>query len=578
MKTSRCILASLAFLLVGAALSAAAFSPGEWSATERAELERLEERTRPDTNRVVEVRNGFVAGTMSAIAVRVGVEVLKQNGTAADAAAAVALTQVSRALGSYVSYAGIAQILYFEASSGRVYAIDAGWGSYRGEVDPMTIPGPTITDRDQGRKTLVPGFMAGIEAMHGKFGVLPFKSLFEPAIWYAENDVTITNPLASYFQQREKILSRTESGRRFLHQASGSRPKKGQRFVQADLAVTLRAVAEQGAGYMYSGAWGQRYVDTVRREGGKITQADMDNYQPIWQEPLSTTFAGHTVFGPGVNSEGGYQALEALNLIEALAIENAPPYWQDPRSFQQLSRVLNITDVPAPWMLDRAKSRGVTLALSDRASKSFAATLAPLVDSFFKPPAKNPAPEHTAGIVVVDGRGNVAAIVHSINSVLWGSTGLVVDGVPISDPAAIVQTTLASIKPGERVPDLMVPMIATRNDRATLAVAITGSVQRETVRIVLGLLGYRSDLETLMSAPPLITVNGPRQVEFVLPDESYDAGFLAKLRDLGSTFNLVPPPQAKTMRGVGVFGIIDQESKQWRSIEMSELFGFSSGY
>ena len=40
-----------------------------------------------------------------------------------------------------------------------------------------------------GRKTLVPGFMAGIEAMHKRFGSLPFGKLFEPAIWYAEHGV-----------------------------------------------------------------------------------------------------------------------------------------------------------------------------------------------------------------------------------------------------------------------------------------------------------------------------------------------------------------------------------------------------
>ncbi|MEO5959330.1 MAG: hypothetical protein ABIZ49_09570 [Opitutaceae bacterium] len=38
-------------------------------------------------------------------------------------------------MGSFVSYAGIAQILYFDAKSGKVSSLDAGWATYLGETD-----------------------------------------------------------------------------------------------------------------------------------------------------------------------------------------------------------------------------------------------------------------------------------------------------------------------------------------------------------------------------------------------------------------------------------------------------------
>jgi gamma-glutamyltranspeptidase/glutathione hydrolase len=574
-KKRMLLTALTAVLFVGAAATTD-LSPAKWSPAERAELERLEELAKPEANRIVESADGLVAGTMSPVAVRVGMDVLSQDGTAADAAAAIALTQVTRALGSFVSYAGITQILYFEARTGKVYSLDAGWASYVQETSPQTIPGSESLNGEQGRKTLVPGFMAGIEAMQQRFGVLPFGELFAPAIWYAENGVRVSGSLAGFFKMREKLLSRTEGGRQFLRQGTGRTPSTGDKFLQLATARMLRGVAEQGAQYMYSGAWGQHYVEAVRREGGKITLDDMARYRPIWQEPLSTTFAGNVVFGPGRNSEGGFQALEALNLIEELKIEQAPPYWQSAESFQWLSRVLNITDLPAPWMLDRAQAKGVTLALGDRATKPFAAALAPLVEGFFKRAKTAGAPAHTAGIVVVDRHGNVAALVHSINSVLWGTTGIVVDGVPVSDPAAISQATLAEIRPGDRLPDLMVPLIATRDGKPMLAVAITGSVQRESVRIVLGLLGYKTDLATLMAAPPLITRNGTRRVEFLLPEQAYPADFPARLRALGSTLEMVPEKQVKDLRGVGVFTLFNQESNHWSSIETTDLFSFSS--
>ena len=80
----------------------------------------------PAQARVVEGKSGLVAATMSPIAVHAGLEALRQGGTAADAAAIVALTQIATALGSYVSYAGILQLVYFEAKSGKVYSLNAG--------------------------------------------------------------------------------------------------------------------------------------------------------------------------------------------------------------------------------------------------------------------------------------------------------------------------------------------------------------------------------------------------------------------------------------------------------------------
>lgn len=566
------------FLFIGSTAFPADLSPAKWSVAERAALEKLEQRTVPTANRIVEGGKGLVASTMSPIAVRVGIEVLQQGGTAADAATAIALTETTTALGSFISLAGIAQLVYFEAKSGKVYAMDAGWASYLGETDPLTIPGPASLEQGQGRKTLVPGFMAGIESMHQRFGVLPFKDLFEPAIWYAENGVTISRSLAGYFRSREKQLSRTAGGRRFMHQGGDHLPREGEKFLQNDLAQTLRSVAQQGARFMYSGAWGQHYVDAVQAEGGKITREDLERYRPIWQEPLSTTFAGHEVFGPGRSSEGGYQALAALNLISELKIDQMPPYWKDVATFRRLSKVLNVTEVLPQWMLDRARAKGVSLSMADRASKPFAAALAPLVEDFFQPPNIEAKSAHTAGIVVIDGEGNVAALVHSINTVTWGTTGIVVDGVPVADSASIAQSSLAAIKPGERLPDAMTPMIVTQNGRPTLAVAITGALRRETVRIILGLIGNKADPLELMKAPPLIVANGAQRVEFYIPESGYDADFPAQLRAMGSKVQVVTKQEARNMRGIGVFAIIDPTSGSRRTVEVSDLFSFSTAY
>jgi gamma-glutamyltranspeptidase/glutathione hydrolase len=145
------------------------------------------------------------------------------------------------------------------------------------------------------------------------------------------------------------------------------------------------------------------------------------------------------------------------NLIEELGVHCMGPYWQDEQSFSKLARILAFVcndDTEPPQA---------------RTSKTHAQAVAPsLVDSHG---AKwdNAMPGHSDAIVVVDPRGNVAAIVHSINTVLWGDTGLVVGGVPISDAGGFGPEQFASKKPGDRISDGMQSTITIADGKPILA-------------------------------------------------------------------------------------------------------------
>src|SRR5262245_51979115 len=80
------------------------------------------------------------------------------------------------------SYAGILTMLYYDAASKKVYSLNACYNTVLEEKDPFTIP---KGDKPSGRTALVPGFFAGAQAAHNRFGKLPFASLFEPAIYLA---------------------------------------------------------------------------------------------------------------------------------------------------------------------------------------------------------------------------------------------------------------------------------------------------------------------------------------------------------------------------------------------------------
>ncbi len=230
MKIARRLTALTVALALSMPAGAADLSPGHWPPAERQALEQREAAIFPTEARIVEGRNGFVSATASPVAVHAGLEALRQGGTAADAAIATALTQIVMMGQANVSYAGIAQLVYYEAKTKRVYALDAGWNGWRGETLPATIPdtdlslitgqAPRLTGA-AGRKTLVPGFMAGMAAMHGRFGRLPFADLFAPAIYYADHGVPVTPLLASYFHLTGAVLSRTKEAGSASCPASG---------------------------------------------------------------------------------------------------------------------------------------------------------------------------------------------------------------------------------------------------------------------------------------------------------------------------------------------------------------------
>jgi gamma-glutamyltranspeptidase/glutathione hydrolase len=107
---------------------------------------------------LAEGRNGVVVGTTGNAAVHAGLETLKAGGSAADAAAVTALTQVVECGGAYVSHAGILSMVYFEAKTGKLHYLNACYDTPADEKDPLSIP----KGKPSGRTALVPGFMAGI--------------------------------------------------------------------------------------------------------------------------------------------------------------------------------------------------------------------------------------------------------------------------------------------------------------------------------------------------------------------------------------------------------------------------------
>jgi len=291
----------------------------------------------------------MISGTSGGQAIEQGLSILKSGGSAIDAAIVTALSQIVLCAGSWVSFAGVLNLIYYDAKSNKIYDINGNYNTVLNELDPLTIPKNfNSSHNDYGRTVLVPGFMATIAKAHELFGKIPWHDLFTPAINLAEQGIIWTAALEYMFNVRKNIILRTDEGKKIFLKPDGSNYKIGDNFIQSELASTLLQIANQGPKYMYEGDWAGKSVAEVQKIGGKLNLQDLSNYEPLINEPLAwdSQKRDFTLYSHGGIARGGYDLIQALNLIEESGILD---YKQDYSSssdvLEQMISILNLVEL-----------------------------------------------------------------------------------------------------------------------------------------------------------------------------------------------------------------------------------------
>lgn len=482
----RCRQAALAALLAaGPGLASPPppdLSPARWSAEQMAANREIDFRWQQPPVGAAGSHGVIAATTFGGTATRVGLDCLAQGGSAVDAALAAALVQTVWNLGSWTSFAGTLSMVVYDAESGEVHTLDGGWNTVLGETEPETIPGPD-SDEAPGRKVLVPGFMAAVEAAHDRFGRLPFAELFEPAIYFAEEGFELHAGHRWLVENRREVLTRLPGGRAIFLRPDGELYEAGDLFRQPKLAATLEGVAREGAAYMYRGAWAERLVAAVREHGGRLAARDLASYRPAWRPPARGRFGGYEVAGLGLPMPGGADTVQALQLLELAGLDPARHYTEDAAD---LERVIRAAHAALLFLRDDRQFLGelfgerewtpwarvdpdLNRELWQRMNRpDWLATLGAAVARRAERAA------HSDAIVAADADGNVVALLHTINTALWGSTGLFVDGVSISDAGGLQQRAVAAAGPGHRLLDSGHPFLVLEGARPVVASASVG--------------------------------------------------------------------------------------------------------
>ncbi len=259
-------------------------------------------------------RYGIVA-TSQTLASAAGADILRQHGSAVDAAiAANAVLGVTEPMMNGIG--GDLFAIVYDANSKKLYGLNSsGWAPAGLSIEFVKSKGIGKTlPRRSIQAVTVPGAVAGWDALHKRFGKLPLDRVLEPAIFYANSGV----PIAEVVSQVWAIAGATlenQPGFRETFLPGGHAPKTGEIFHDSDLAQSLQLIAEHGRDGFYRGALAQKLIHFSAEQGGTMTEQDLADFQPEWVEPISTTYRGWKVSELPPNSQG-IAALSMLNIME----------------------------------------------------------------------------------------------------------------------------------------------------------------------------------------------------------------------------------------------------------------------
>jgi gamma-glutamyltranspeptidase / glutathione hydrolase len=565
--------AAASLLTISAAMppkSAVNLSPAAWPKGEYERFLQAQDVDRTEAG-LATGRNGAVTVAYNGLAARAGLEALKQGGNAIDAAMTAAITQVAATAGAPISYFGIMSLVYFDARTKKVYTMNAEWNTVRGETEPLKIPGSIRMGTEEGlrgtavsgRTALVGGFLKGVGAAHQRFGKLPFKHLFETAIYLAENGMPVTAHLADKFRFRGEDLKRLPATRAIFAKSDGSFYQRGELFKQPALAKTLRAVAAQGTDYIYKGEWARMLVAAVQADGGKMTVEDLAAYDVIWDEPLMADIGNYQLQTNRPPNQGGVSMIEAQNLAVASGLTKEE-HWS--KSSASLRKALDISQMLylnfLPDSVIKQVYPGMDFSTEARITPQHAAELWKRIQAGAKPYRwETQGPKHSDDVVAVDKEGNIAAITQSINCVDWGKTAINIDGISIGDPASFQQAAIAKIKPGDRLSSPTETGILFKDSQPVLGFASMGSgLHQRTFQCLLNVTRFGMTVDQAINSPDFFIPGADPKtggLTVQLPKGRFPQSVLA---DLGYAYREFEPSEDR-FGGEGLWVAISRDSK-----------------
>jgi gamma-glutamyltranspeptidase/glutathione hydrolase len=448
-------------------------------------------------------QHGMVA-TSHPLATQIGLDILKQGGTAVDAAiAANAALGLMEPTGSGIG--GDLFAIVWDAKTQQLYGLNASgrspqdlslqWLKQNG-YDKIPALGPLPVS--------VPGCVDGWFELHGKFGKLHMEDILAPAIRYAEEGFPVTELIAYYLQRSIPLYqSKGFPNIKETWTTEGKVPEKGDIFRNPALAATYRLLAKRGRDGFYKGEVAATIADFIKAQGGFLSRKDLAAHHSEWVEPVSTTYRGYQVWELPPNGQG-IAALQMLNILEGYDFGQIP--------FGSAEHLHLFTEAKKLVFEDRARYYAdpdfARIPVERLISKAYAAERRALIDP--KKAGSYSAGEISKGetiyLCTADQYGNMVSLIQSNYRGMGSGMAPPGLGFMLQDRGELFSLTEGqnnTYAPGKRPFHTIIPAFVTKDGKPWLAFGVMGGDFQPMghVQILMNLIDYGMNLQEAGDAP-----------------------------------------------------------------------------
>ncbi len=533
------------------ALAAALLCAGPAAlAQDAAALQRAPEIATGYAEKQGAVAHRYMVAAANPLATEAGYRMLKQGGSAIDAAIA---TQMVLTLVEPQS-SGIGGGAFLVLYDGRkVHSYDGR------ETAPMAATERLFLDKDGkpvsreqgivgGRSTGAPGVVRMLELAHRKHGRLAWAKLFEPAIELADNGFAVSPRLNALLRYDQARLPRDPVAAAYFYDRDGQPRPVGHVLKNPELAKSLREIARGGADAFYQGRIARDIAAKVANHPtnpGLLTVKDIAGYRAKERDPVCADYRKWKVCGAPPPSSGGIAVAQMLGILENTPIAAHPPvagqldaeaihlFSEAGRlAYADRNRYVADTDfIPLPGkgiasMLDKTYLAQRAALIGDKSMGSAQAGTPQGMQVAWGTDTALDRPS-TSHLVAVDQYGGALSMTTSVEDA-FGSRQMV-DGFMLNNQltdfsfdAADESGPIANrVQPGKRPRSAMSPTLVferTGGNEPGRLVLATGSpggsaIINYVMKVVVGTLDWNLDVQQAISLPNFGSRNGPTELE-----------------------------------------------------------------
>lgn len=468
-------------------------------------------------------KNGMVVSTHY-LASDVGRDILQKGGNAIDAAVATAFTLA-------VVYPSAGNIggggfMVVHQASGDVTSFNFRERAPLAASKTMYLDESNeIKDNSNHRGPLavgVPGTVAGLWMAHQKLGKLEWEVLLEPAIRLAEDGFPVSwnmQWIMEWLQGQNDPYY--ESSRAVFLKKDGTAYQPGEIWKQPDLAATLKRIQKNGRDGFYKGKTAKLFARYMKKQGGLITEEDLEKYEAVEQSPIKGNYKGYDIYAMAPPSSGGVALTEMLNMLEGFELKNM--------GHNSAMYLHVLTEAMRRAYADRAQFLGdprfnPQMPVERLTSKAYADKLGATID-LFKASESDSAnfnkahlayeSEETTHFSVVDAAGNAVSVTYTLEQG-YGSK-MTVDGagfllnnemgdfnpVPgLTNRRGLIGTAPNLVAPTKQMLSSMTPTIVAKDGKPILVIGSPGgrTIINTVLQVTLNVLEFDMNVAQAIEA------------------------------------------------------------------------------